>query len=171
MRPSLVLKGRVFIAAVGFALLSPQAAALEVPEGTVILVVSGKVEQPNVGNEAHFDKAMLEALEQHETMTRTPWYDGLVNFSGPLGRAILEAAGAEGENIRVIALNEYAATIPVSDFEHYDVIFAMQANGNALRVRDQGPLFVIYPFDQHPALMNEEVLVRSVWQVARIDVE
>ncbi|GEN29410.1 oxidoreductase [Halovibrio variabilis] len=152
-------------------MLSSQAIALEVPEGPVILVVSGKVGQPNVGDEAHFDKAMLKALEQHETITHTPWYDGVTRFSGPLGRAILEAAGAEGKKMRVIALNDYAATIPVSDFEHYDVIFAMQANGKALRVRDQGPLFVIYPFDQYPALMNEEILVRAVWQVARIDVE
>lgn len=169
-RPMLV-KFAVFIVAAGLVLLSAHAIALEPPKGTVILVVSGKVEQTNVGDEAHFDKAMLEALAQHETITHTPWYDGSVRFSGPLGRAILEAAGAEGESMRVEALNEYASTIPVSDFENYDVIFAMQANGQALRVRDQGPLFVIYPFDEHPELLNEEVLMRSVWQVARIDVE
>lgn len=171
MRRSLVLKFRTFIVALSIALPSTHAIALEAPEGPAVLVVSGKVGQPNVGDEAHFDKAMLESLEQHETITRTPWYDGEVHFSGPLGRAILEAAGAVGENMRVVALNEYAATIPVSDFAHYDVILAMQANGKVLRVRDQGPLFVIYPFDQHPELMNEEVLVRSVWQVSRIDVE
>ncbi|BBI49136.1 oxidoreductase [Vreelandella olivaria] len=172
MRGSLVSKSKVLIAAVGLALLSsPLASALEVPEGPVILVVSGKVGQPNVGDEAHFDKAMLEALGQHETITRTPWYDGVTRFSGPLGRAILEAAGAEGDSMRVVALNEYAATVPISDFEHYDVIFAMQANGKALRIRDQGPLFVIYPFDRHPELLNEEIFSRSVWQVARIDVK
>ena len=171
MRGSLVSKSRVFIAAVWLALLSPLASALEVPEGPVILVVSGKVGQPNVGNEAHFDKAMLEALAQHETTTHTPWYDGAVSFSGPLGREILEAAGVEGESVRVVALNEYAAKVPISDFENYDVIFAMQANGKALRVRDHGPLFVISPFDQPPELLNEEILMRSVWQVARIEVE
>lgn len=168
---SVVLPFRALIVAAGICLLSTYAIALEPPAGPVILVVSGKIGQPNVGQEAHFDQAMLEALGQHETITRTPWYDGVVRFSGPLGRAVLEAAGAEGENMRVVALNEYAATIPISDFENYDVIFAMQANGQALRVRDQGPLFVIYPFDQHPDLLNEEVLMRSVWQVARIDVE
>lgn len=168
---SVVIKVRGFIALAGFALLSAQAIALEAPEGPVLLVVSGKVGHPNVGNEAHFDKAMLETLEQHETITRTPWYDGAVRFSGPLGRAILEAAGAEGVNTRVVALNEYAATIPVSDFENYDVILAMQANGKALRIRDQGPLFVIYPFDEHPELLNEEIFSRSVWQVMRIEVE
>jgi len=169
-RPMLV-KFAFFIVAVGFPMLSAHAIALEPPKGAVILVVSGNVGQANVGDEAHFDKAMLEALEQHETITHTPWYDGAVSFSGPLGRAVLEAAGAEGRSMRVVALNEYASTIPVSDFENYDVIFAMQANGQALRVRDQGPLFVIYPFDQHPELLNEEILMRSVWQVARIYVE
>ena len=160
----------IFLAA-SLALMSTCTVALDAPEGRVILVVSGKVGQPNVGDEVHFDKAMLEALGQHETITHTPWYDGAVSFSGPLGRAILEAAGAEGESLRVVALNEYASTIPVSDFENYDVIFAMQANGQVLRIRDQGPLFIIYPFDQHPELLNEEVLMRSVWQVARINVE
>mgnify|MGYP003649708220 CR=1 FL=1 len=171
MRRSLVLKFRKGIVAVGIAVLSSQAIALEVPEGPVILVVSGKVGLPNVGDEAHFDKAMLEALGLHETITRTPWHDGVMRFSGPLGRAILEAAGAEGENARVIALNEYAATVPISDFENYDVILAMQADGKVLRIRDQGPLFVIYPFDKHSELLNEEIFSRSVWQVARIDVE
>ncbi|PRY65306.1 hypothetical protein B0H98_103249 [Vreelandella songnenensis] len=151
--------------------LSAQAVALEPPEGTVVLVISGNVSHPNVGDEVHFDKEMLQALPQHETVTHTPWYDGAVTFSGPLGRSILNAAGAQGNSLRVVALNDYASTIPVSDFENYDVILAMRANGHVLRVRDQGPLFVIYPFDQHPALLNEEILMRSVWQVARIDVQ
>lgn len=171
IRRSMSLKFAVFIVAVGLAWLSTHAIALEPPKGTVILVVSGNVGQANVGDEAHFDKAMLEALDQYETVTRTPWYNGEVRFAGPLGRSVLKAAGAEGETMRVVALNEYASTIPVSDFDNYDVILAMQANGKDLRIRDQGPLFVIYPFDQHPELLNEEILMRSVWQVARIDVE
>lgn len=171
MRRSLVLKFREGIVAVSLALLTFPAMALEAPEGPVILVVSGRVGQTNVGDEAHFDKAMLGALAQHEVITHTPWYDGAVNFSGPLVSTILEAVGAEGRNIRVVALNEYASTIPVSDFEDYDVILAMQANGKTLRIRDQGPLFVIYPFDKHPELLNEQIYSRSVWQVTRINVE
>ncbi|MEG3081229.1 molybdopterin-dependent oxidoreductase [Halomonas sp. 5021] len=157
--------------AAGVALFSTHALALDMPEGPAILVVSGKIEQTNVGDEAHFDKLMLEALAQHETVSHTPWYDGEVRFSGPLGRAILDAVGATGRSLRVVALNDYAASIPISDFEDYEVILAMQANGKSLRIRDHGPLFVIYPFDTHPELLNEEILVRSVWQVNRIEVE
>ncbi|WP_252106514.1 MULTISPECIES: molybdopterin-dependent oxidoreductase [unclassified Halomonas] len=154
-------------------LLSLSAAGenLEPPQGPVLLVVSGHLDNTNVGDEAHFDRAMLEALEQHETHTHTPWHDGAVNFSGPLGRALLEAVGSDSDQVRVTALNDYAATIPVSDFYQYDLIFAMRADGEPLRVRDQGPLFVIYPFDDDPDLLNEITLNRSVWQVNRLNIE
>ncbi|MFI0472611.1 molybdopterin-dependent oxidoreductase [Halomonas sp. HMF6819] len=154
-------------------LLSLSAAGenLEPPQGPVLLVVSGQLDNTNVGDEAHFDRAMLEALEQHETHTHTPWHDGAVNFSGPLGRALLEAVGSDSDQVRVTALNDYAATIPVSDFYQYDLIFAMRADGEPLRVRDQGPLFVIYPFDDDPDLLNEITLNRSVWQVNRLNIE
>nr|WP_072825028.1 molybdopterin-dependent oxidoreductase [Halomonas ilicicola] len=145
--------------------------ALEAPTGPVILKVSGKLAHANVGDEAHFDRAMLHSLEQHETVTNTPWYDSRVSFEGPLGRALLEAVGAEGDSLRIRALNDYAASVPVEDFMAHDVILAMSADGRPLRVRDHGPLFVIYPFDDKPELLNEEILFRSVWQVNRIEIE
>lgn len=114
---------------------------------------------------------MLEGLAQRTTQTSTPWHDGVVRFEGPLGRAILDAVGAEGEQMRVIALNDYSSMVPASDFYEHDVILAMSADGQPLRIRDHGPLFIIYPFDENPALLNEEVLTRSVWQVKQIDVE
>ena len=73
------------------------AQALDSPTGSVILKVTGNITQTNVGDEAHFDKVMLEALTQRTTDTSTPWHDGVVSFEGPLGRALLEAVGAEGE--------------------------------------------------------------------------
>ncbi len=147
------------------------AQALDSPTGSVILEVTGNITQTNVGNEAHFDKAMLEALTQRTTQTSTPWHDGVVSFEGPLGRALLEAVGAEGDQLNVVALNDYSSTVPISDFYDHDVILAMRADGQQLRIRDHGPLFIIYPFDENPSLLNEEILTRSVWQVKRIEVE
>ncbi|WP_404465427.1 molybdopterin-dependent oxidoreductase [Vreelandella aquamarina] len=147
------------------------AQALDSPTGSVILKVTGNITQTNVGDEAHFDKVMLEALTQRTTDTSTPWHDGVVSFEGPLGRALLEAVGAEGEQLNVVALNDYSSMVPVSDFYDHEVILAMRADGQPLRVRDHGPLFIIYPFDENPSLLNEEILTRSVWQVKRIEVE
>ncbi|ATH77989.1 hypothetical protein CLM76_10465 [Vreelandella venusta] len=168
MTNKLINKAFVLLAGISF-LTSVQ--ALEAPAGQVVLEVAGKLTHTNAGDEAHFDRAMLEALAQRTTRTSTPWHDGVVSFEGPLGRALLEAVGADGEQMRVIALNDYASTIPVSDFQEYDVILAMSADGSPLRIRDHGPLFVIYPFDENPSLLNEEILTRSVWQVKRIEIE
>jgi hypothetical protein len=46
-------------------LLAPRhAAALDAPEGPVVLTLSGKLRQPNRGAVAQFDMAMLEKLPQ-----------------------------------------------------------------------------------------------------------
>lgn len=145
--------------------------ALETPTGPVILVVSGKLGNTNVGDEAHFDREMLKALPQHETVTHTPWHDGKVSFEGPLGRELLKAVGAEATNMHITALNDYAVDVPVDDFMTYDILLAMSADGRTLRVRDQGPIFIIYPFDEKPELRNDITIHRSVWQVKRIDLE
>ena len=39
-----------------------------------------------------------------------------------------------------------------------------------MSVRDKGPLFVIYPFDEAPELNNETYYGRSAWQVKSIEV-
>lgn len=168
MNKNLISKVILFF---GGAFVIHSAQALEAPTGSVILEVAGNITQTNVGSEAHFDKAMLEALSQRTTQTSTPWHDGVVSFEGPLGKALLDAVGAEGEQLRVVALNDYASMVPVSDFYDHEVIFAMRADGQPLRIRDHGPLFIIYPFDENPSLLNEEILTRSVWQVKRIEVE
>ncbi|MDR5891529.1 molybdopterin-dependent oxidoreductase [Halomonas mongoliensis] len=153
-----------------FLMLPASVLALEPPTGRVLLKVGGEIGVTNVGDEAHFDREMLLALPQRQTLTATPWHDGTVAFSGPLGRELLAAVGAHGETLRVVALNDYEVNLPVADLQRYDVILAMTKNGEPLRVRDQGPLFVIYPFDEAPHLLNEEILSRSVWQVARLHV-
>ncbi|WP_248623755.1 hypothetical protein [Cobetia crustatorum] len=75
--------------------------------------------------------------------------------------------------MRVVALNDYAASVPVQDFFDYPVILAMQIDGKRLRVRvrDNGPIFIIYPFSEQPDLLNEEIMTRSVWQVKRIEID
>ncbi|MDW5377660.1 oxidoreductase [Halomonas sp. HP20-15] len=153
------------------ALAASDALALDAPSGPVILVVSGAIGTTNVGDEAHFDRAMLAALPQHDTLTHTPWHDDRIRFSGPLGRTLLQAVDARGSRMRVTALNGYASTIPVADFHEHDVILALAADGEPLSVRDQGPLFVIYPFDDEPDLSNKLILSRSVWQVERIVID
>jgi len=146
------------------------AAELPAPVGEVVLTVEGSIANTNGEGRAAFDLAMLDALPQRTTTTKTPWYDGEESFSGPVVEMLLEAVGATGTTVTVRALNDYSADIPIADFKANPVILASRLNGEVLSIRDKGPLFVIYPFDLDPALYNEIYFGRSVWQVTSLTV-
>ncbi|PMR73260.1 oxidoreductase [Billgrantia endophytica] len=146
------------------------AGPLPPPEGDVMLRVTGDIEHPNMGDELHLDRTLLMSLSPSVIETETPWTEGVGRFKGPLVRAILDAAGARGDTARVHALNGFEAEIPVTDFHDYDVILAIERDGEAIAVRDLGPVFVLYPFDDHPELLTETIRFRSVWHVGTIHV-
>jgi hypothetical protein len=147
------------------------AGALDPPQGRVILEVRGKISNANGAGVALFDRQMLESLPQETVETVTPWTDGQTTFTGPLARDLLTLVGAAGKQVEAVALNDYAVVIPTSDFEDYRVILAMLMNGKPMGVRDKGPLWVIYPWSEHPELQTDVVHGRSIWQLKAINVE
>ncbi len=141
------------------------------PQNDVILEVSGKIAVMNEGSKATFDRAMLMTLPQREIRTTTAWTDGVQIFQGPLIRDVLKFVQADGSNLRAIALNDYAITIPTSDFEKYDAILALLMNGEEMSVREKGPIWIVYPRDQHNELQSAEYNEKWIWQLNRIVVE
>lgn len=160
----------VAIAAVLMFALPASAAQLPAPGGPVVLEVTGLISNTNEAAAADFDMAMLSSMDSHVTKTTAPWYDGAHAFAGPLGSALLDTVGASGTMLRVTALNDYVTEIPVSDFRDYRVVLATSFDGKPLSVRDKGPIFIIYPFDEKPELNNETYYGRSAWQVKSIEV-
>ncbi|CAN7658599.1 molybdopterin-dependent oxidoreductase [Rhizobium sp. LjRoot30] len=145
--------------------------ALDKPKGDVVLTIKGAhLKHANVDDTAQFDLEMLEALAGRTGKMETPWTSGKVEFSGPLLRAVLDAAGAEGSKLKVIALNDYSADVPMEDATKIDTMLATRMDGKQMSVRDKGPLFLIYPFDTNPSLFNEKYFSRSVWQISKIEV-
>ena len=162
----------VFLLVAALPYSTAKADTLAAPKGAVVLTVTGNIHNVNgPGGSAQFDMAMLEALESHEGTMETPWTEGKVTFKGPLGRALLAAVGSAGKTARITALNDYSASVPIQDFKDHDVIFATRMDGKTMSVREKGPLFLIYPFDQDASLYNEEYFSRSVWQIKSIAVE
>lgn len=147
-----------------------QAEPLALPKGEVVLEIGGAISVTNQEGRAAFDQVMLDALPQRETRTATPWYDGVHAFSGPTFADLLGAVGADGTLLRVTAINDYAVEMPIAELTAHPVILASRLDGELMSVRDKGPLFVIYPFDEVPELINEMSFSRSVWQVRRIEV-
>ncbi|WP_444676950.1 molybdopterin-dependent oxidoreductase [Halomonas sp. E19] len=151
-------------------LLPALAATLPPPSGEVILRVTGAVAYPNVGAELHLDRALMMMLAPTEVVTHTPWTEGAGHFEGPLFRAVLEAAGVQADEVRVSSLDGFGATVPVAELHDYSVILAVLRDGEPLTVRDLGPVFVLYPFDDHPELLTQAVRFRSVWHASEIHV-
>ena len=169
------MKKHSLIAILWFACALPMSVAnagqvLPLPEGQVILKVSGNIVRTNIGDEAHFDSAMLTDLPQHQYYTGTPWTRQPFHYSGPLMRDLLAYLGADGDRVHVSALNGYEAYIPTRDFVEYDVLLALRHNNEPISIREYGPLWVLYPFDQDSALLSETFRSRAVWQVMKIDV-
>jgi hypothetical protein len=156
--------------AAGLGLLPGASLALQRPEEAVVLTVSGRVHHANQGAAAAFDMPMLAALPQQRFATRTPWYAQPRQFTGPLLRDVLTAAGAQGTLLRLKALNDYQVDMPWLDPQRHDVLLARLLDGQPMSVRDKGPLMVIYPFDAQPELRSAIYYSRSAWQLHTIDV-
>lgn len=152
------------------ALIGGPALALDKPAGEPVLTVKGAVTETNDGANAVFDMKMLEALKGRSAKMETPWTEGEVEFSGPLLREVLKAAGAKGKTLKVIALNDYSADVPMEDADALDTMLASKMNGTEMSVRDKGPLMLVYPFDLDKGLYNEKYFSRSVWQIKEIEV-
>lgn len=141
------------------------------PEGDIVLTITGRITHTNNGDSAVFDEAMLATLPPASLETTTVVTDGVRQFDGFLMRDLLALVGAEGETVAATALNDYIIDIPMEDFEQFDVLVATHMDGQRLLPSDKGPLWIVYPRDDHPRLQDIRYDYRWVWQLVRLKVE
>jgi len=116
----------------------------------------------------------FNAVKTVEHTTSTDWTDGANRFQGPLIKDVIESAGldiASVETIRATAANDYSVAIPATDIIKYKVILATEMNGKRLTLRDKGPLWVVYPRDDHTELNDPEINARWIWQLIELKLE
>ncbi len=147
------------------------AAELAKPKGEVVLTVSGAISNTNAEARAEFDMDMLKALPVSTFKTATIWTPAVSSFSGVSLKTLLAAVGATGNNLHSIAINDYAVEIPAADAVEDGPIVAYAMDDKPMSVRDKGPLWVIYPFDSKPVYKSEVIYSRSIWQLAKIEVQ
>lgn len=165
----------VFVCAIMASVFSMTAWAgpLPQPQGPVLLTVTGDFPNKTDAFGAEFDREMLNSLQWGAIKTRTNWHKGLHLFEGPSGKSFAEALGLKPDTklmFRVTALNGYEADVPVSDFFETGLILAMKRDGAIMTVRNKGPLFIIYPYDDNPQFNEDEYHIRSVWHIQKIHV-
>lgn len=135
-------------------------------ENTILTVTT-----ENADTEMAFTRDELLELPQHQLVTATTVTDGASQFEGFLIRDLLETSVSEGDTVVATALNTYQIEIPFSDFEKYDVIGAMSMDGNILSPRDKGPVWIVYPRDDHAELQDIRYDTRWVWQLVSLHVQ
>lgn len=141
---------------------------LAAPEGDVLLTVSGDIAVTNGDDVARFDRDMLQALSAATVTTGTIWTEGMVQFTGVRLKTLLDAVGVTDGTLDATAINDYAVEIPVSDAVEDGPIIAYEMNGAPMSVRDKGPLWIVYPYDDDPDYRTEVIYSRSIWQLDRI---
>ena len=169
-RRLLPLPGVLALCAIGVPIAAIGAEESSLPQSRAILTVTGAIAPAKASGRIDFDLRELERLGLSKLTTWTPFTEGEVEFEGVLARRLMEAVGARGSEVEVRALNDYEEVIPLDDFRKYDVLLAIRMNGQLMRVRDKGPIWIVYPWSDHPELDDFATREKSVWQLNALHV-
>jgi hypothetical protein len=167
-----VRRRHVIAASLGLAQF-PAGAQGDAGTGSILSVHGPALLRPRGEERVAFDMSRLERLPQRTLRTTTPWYTAARDFTGPLLRDLLAAAGlpaSGGTTARCTALNDYRVDVPLEDARRFDVVVARLLDGKPMSVREKGPFFVIYPFDDRPDLRTSVYFSRCIWQLKSIEV-
>jgi hypothetical protein len=137
------------------------------------LTIDGNIALTNVAGKRQFEfrDGDLKALKQTAIVTSTNWTTKKT-FRGPLLSEILSKVGAKGATLDVCAVDDYCYNVPVSDAAKYGVILALSSDGKDLPRDRFGPIWIIYPRDDYPGVLNSATYdARFIWQVTRITVK
>jgi hypothetical protein len=164
---------RKVFAVIGFVMMATTVTAqdLPVPNGPVILTVSGAVNITNVDDTLQFDYESLSSFAATTIETSTIWTEGTHVFEGVSLHALVEYFGVTDGMILASAINNYVVKIPVSDALEGGPIVAYLMDGKKMSVREKGPLWVIYPYDSNSDYQSEVTYTRSIWQLDRFEIE
>jgi hypothetical protein len=144
--------------------------AVPLPTGPIILTITGNISNTNQGNSLVFDIETLESVGLVRYTVADPWQQKDIAYSGVLLADLMAVAGA-GEAataVNVVALNDYAAEVPISETDAWPVLLATQSDGLYMAVDNTGPTRIIFPYDSYTDISAARNM--SVWNIASLDV-
>ncbi len=133
-----------------------------------LLRVSGSIGSESGSDPVEYDAAGLNGLPQTSFTTSTPWSTSPIEYKGISAGDLFHAVGAHGSRVQLVALNDYVVDSEIEFILAGDGLFATHQNGTPMPISEQGPVFLIFPFDARPELKHQSYYSRSVWQLAEI---
>jgi hypothetical protein len=138
--------------------------------GVTLLVVDGDIGAGARDCRVSIDLEWLESLPQVSFATSTPWTKGVLVFTGPTLTSVLQSLQAGPGDIVGHAANQYSATITRYYIADDAPIIATRIDGRPFSLRENGPLWIIYPFDRQARYPLDEVMRQSIWQLESLTV-
>ncbi|MBM1221017.1 oxidoreductase [Ponticoccus sp. SC2-23] len=111
----------------------------------------------------------LMALPQLSITTGTPWTEMPMVYEGPTLWSVLERVEAIGSDIELVALNDYKVRLTADRITEDWPIVARLQNGETMSIREKGPYWLMFPFDNVKELQTETFFSLSIWQLAKIE--
>ena len=107
------------------------------------------------------------------TVTTSTVWNPRSAWTGPSLQTVIAAAGMKpgAKQLRVTALDNFESVIPLSDLATYKPVLAHSLNAKQLKGSKYGPLYVVFPRDDHSELLNPAAEAKMVWAVCKINVE
>jgi hypothetical protein len=147
-------------------------AAIPQPSDKVILKVTGKIGADNGAGAISMDLATIESVGVVEFKVSDPFKKKSITYRGVFISDLLDLwqVKPEATKLHLVALNDYAVDVPIADLRKYQVLFALQADGQYMPVEDRGPAMLVFPYDNFTL---DHLVYDSywIWQIASIDVQ
>jgi hypothetical protein len=153
------------------AVLKP-GAAIPAPQGASILTITGKIGATNKAAGIAMDRATIEQAGVVEYTVTDPFEERPVRYRGVLMRDLLALwqVADDAQHVQITALNDYMIEIPIADFRHYPVLFALQADEVYMQPDYRGPAMLVYPVD-HYEFDILAVQRKWIWQIKTINIQ
>ena len=96
------------------------------------------------------------------------WVNKTVTYTGVKLSTIIQKYNIKSEWLKMTAINDYAIKVPIIDAEK-GAFIAYLADSKPMKIRDKGPLWVLYPFGENEELEIDTYHNRSIWQLKLIE--
>jgi hypothetical protein len=168
------------------------AAAARAAAGPGLLTVTGAIGR---GNRGPLDKALDQMMAKQQlaferahvfdfealralpavTLKATLEYDAkLHTLRGPLLTAVLKAAGAQGTQLVLRAVDGYTVQLSLAQARQYRFIVATHLDGRPMALGGLGPLWAVYAPDAYPEMAGKSLPERYAqcpWGLYHIEVQ
>ena len=110
---------------------------------------------------------ILKLTPVEHTMNNV-WVNKTVTYTGVKLSTIIQEYNITSEWLKMTAINDYSIKVPIIDAEK-GAFIAYLADGKPMKIRDKGPLWVLYPFGENEELEIDTYRNRSIWQLKLIE--